>query len=341
MINIDEVRIKNLIVHRIASENGKSILTDKSINLSEEDGADALKKIFLQPFLAITQTFEFNHEISLDYNILYNLSKEIYEGSDFIEQSQGIAQLLISTSTHHNIKDGDLFVLKLEDVKLGSSFYEGVAICKYEDKDSFIETPVNKKSIEFNVRKGISGKKPDKACLIIFTKSPFTIIVIDSNKEETEYWQKDFINHKPKEDDVNHTNNFMSLTKKFITTQMPSDFDVSKADQIDLLNRSVEYFKTHDDFTRKGFEHEVLQDKGIIRSFGKFNEIFSAESDLEIADHFSISPQVVKKQARAFKSVLKLDNNFHVYIHGNRELIEQGIEKDGRKYYKLYYDSEV
>jgi hypothetical protein len=57
-------------------------------------------------------------------------------------------------------------------------------------------------------------------------------------------------------------------------------------------------------------------------------------------ESFDISPQAVKKQARIFKSVLKLDKNFHIYIHGDRELIEQGVEKDGRKFYKIYFTEE-
>lgn len=28
-------------------------------------------------------------------------------------------------------------------------------------------------------------------------------------------------------------------------------------------------------------------------------------------------------------------------FHGNKELIEQGVEKDGRKYYKIYYENEI
>ena len=62
--------------------------------------------------------------------------------------------------------------------------------------------------------------------------------------------------------------------------------------------------------------------------------------DLELEDNFKIAVQSVKKQARIFKSVLKLDKNFHVYIHGNRELIERGQDSDGRKYYKIYYENE-
>jgi hypothetical protein len=48
----------------------------------------------------------------------------------------------------------------------------------------------------------------------------------------------------------------------------------------------------------------------------------------------------VKKQARVFKNILKLDKNFDIYIHGNRELIEKGIDENGRKYYKIYYEEE-
>ena len=49
----------------------------------------------------------------------------------------------------------------------------------------------------------------------------------------------------------------------------------------------------------------------------------------------------MKKQARVFKSVLKLDKNFHIYIHGDRNRIERGVDEQGRKYYKIYYDQEL
>jgi len=107
-----------------------------------------------------------------------------------------------------------------------------------------------------------------------------------------------------------------------------------------ILNRSVEYFKSHESFDKKEFEKEILQDTGIIKSFRNFDSAYREENEIEPTDNFEISPQAVKKQARIFKSVLKLDKNFHIYIHGDRELIEQGIDKDGRKYYKIYYKDE-
>jgi hypothetical protein len=104
--------------------------------------------------------------------------------------------------------------------------------------------------------------------------------------------------------------------------------------------RSVEYFKTRESFDKKEFEKEVFQDAGIIKSFRNFDSNYREENDIELTDNFDISPQAVKKQARVFKSVLKLDKNFHIYIHGDRELIEQGVDKDGRKYYTIYYQDE-
>ena len=40
-----------------------------------------------------------------------------------------------------------------------------------------------------------------------------------------------------------------------------------------------------------------------------------------------------------YKSVIKLDKNFHIYVHGSRQLIEQGEDEHG-KFYKLYFNEE-
>ena len=85
----------------------------------------------------------------------------------------------------------------------------------------------------------------------------------------------------------------------------------------------------------------MFADNNIIESFRKFDQNYRQENDVELTDNFQISSQAVKKQARVFKNVLKLDKNFHIYIHGNRELIEQGIDDNGRKYYKIYYEEET
>lgn len=340
MIQYDECVISNMAVHKIVSSEGKSILSDALYESSDDNEDAVLKRLFLKPFQGHTTTFEFAHNINLEYNVLFGLSKKVLKEADFLEISKKIAEHLIETSKHPNIKDGELFVVQFQDLQLGNKHFQALGVYKFEEKENYIETKQANKQIDLQFRKGLSTKKPDKACLIVFTDEPFTLFIIDSNSHETDYWQNEFIKHQSKNDHINNTTDFLTLAKTFITEQIPNEYDVHKTDQLNLLNRSVAYFKSHDTFDKAEFEQEVFEDKGIIKSFRSFDQSWQQEHELEIADGFEISAQAVKKQARVFKSILKLDKNFHIYIHGNRELIEHGVEKDGRKFYKIYYDNE-
>ena len=133
----------------------------------------------------------------------------------------------------------------------------------------------------------------------------------------------------------------MTLTKAFVADKLAEDFVVTKADQVDYLNRSMNYFKKKEHFDVNEFSEEVFADKNVIHSFLGFKDDFQAEKDVQIDEGFAISAAAVKKQQRVFKSVLKLDKNFHIYIHGDKRLIERGTDSDGRKFYKIYYTEET
>jgi len=216
-----------------------------------------------------------------------------------------------------------------------------LGIFKVENKESFVEVfeEPGRNRVGLTFKKGIG--KLDKACLILFTDVEPTVLLFDKTYPETDYWQNEFIKVKLRRDSVNITSQFLSMTKAFVTDQYPKDFESDKTDQIELLNRSVNYFKKKDNFNKSEFEQEVLQDVGIIESFREFNSDYRSRNRVELADEFEISNHAVRKQARFFKSVLKLDKNFHIYIHGARDQIEQGMDSDGRKYYKIYYKEEL
>ncbi|MDR0687903.1 MAG: nucleoid-associated protein, partial [Prevotellaceae bacterium] len=58
-------------------------------------------------------------------------------------------------------------------------------------------------------------------------------------------------------------------------------------------------------------------------------------------ERFGISEAAVKRQARVLKSVIKLDKNFHIYVHGRREYITRGYdEKTGLHFYQLFFREE-
>jgi len=340
MIHIDDTIIRKLIYHRINLESNAG-LNETLFDFSNDEEEGVLRKIFLKPFLSNTTTYEFMHEIDIELNPLFTLSRSILEGNDFISRSKDICQHLKTVSKHPNIKNGDLFIMKFDNINFDNKLYDGLGIFKIENKENFIET-----TAKFNgesgltFRKGIGSKRLDKACLILFTEKPYTVFLIDNTSNETDYWQNEFIKVKLKQDDANSTNQFLSLTKSFVTQQFPTEFETTKAGQIDLLNRSVEYFRKNESFDKQSFEQEVFQDSEVIKSFQTFDSKYRQENEINISNDFLISPLVVKKQAKVFKSVLKLDKNFHIYIHGDHELIKQGVDSDGRKYYKIYFETE-
>ena len=87
------------------------------------------------------------------------------------------------------------------------------------------------------------------------------------------------------------------------------------------------------------FTKEVIGQNDIIESFKQFKTEYQKEQDISISDNFSISDSAVKKGSKTLKSIIKLDKNFDIFIHGNRDLIEQGADEKG-KYYKVYYKEE-
>ena len=120
---------------------------------------------------------------------------------------------------------------------------------------------------------------------------------------------------------------------------LPQQFEVSGADQADLINKAVKFFKEKDNFNLAEFANEVIGQPEIIEKFTQYKSTYAQDFDVDFADNFTISDSAVRKQSRSLKSIIKLDKNFDIHIHNNRELIEQGHDEKG-KFYKIYYKEE-
>lgn len=340
MINFESVIIKEIEVAFVSNKLENKLLIASPFDLENEDEIIFVKSLLLKSFSNLLITSEFAHSIDLKFNVLFNISKEIYNGIKIGDRIQDITKHLSECSAHHNIKDGDLFIAKFDDILYNGKYYEGLGIYKFEDKDIFIETNRTNNKMIFDFKQGLGMKKPNKACLIIFTENPYTILVIDDNTGMSNYWQNDFINHKPKNDEINNTHNFLQLTKKFIVDELPNISDCSRAEQSEMLTSSVNYFKNNTSFNKDVFSKEIIGNDALVNSFKSFVNEYKITNDVVINDNFEISSEAVKKNQKLFKSILKLDKNFHIYIHGGKNNIEQGVEKDGRKFYKIYYQNE-
>jgi hypothetical protein len=346
MVDFSSVELQQLITHHVGNK-----LKEEKYSLSNEttvvkaETSKFLLKYFLNTLKA-EEVYTFTHPVQLYQNDVFAAAESIFSDPDnFIEASQNLAKLLYEYSMHPKINEGELNVALFSNAILDGKSMEAIGFFKSEKNVPFLKMKNQKSRFVIDHDFGFEIDRIDKGCLIFKTHKVegYRILIIDnaSRAEEAKYWKDDFLKVKPLANEFHQTNQFLSITKDYVTKKLSEDFEVSKTDKIDLLNRSVDYFKTRDSFDKKEFEKEVLQDSSIIKSFRNFDQNYRAQNDIELEDTFDISLSAVKKQARVFKSVLKLDKNFHIYIHGNRELILQGVEKDGRKFYKIYFDKEM
>lgn len=346
-MNLSDAILKMVSVHVVGNKGtGGELITSKApLEISEEDKRK-IKEPFLSRFTAEAEKYRFHHLASLDYNEVYNYCLQLLaETNTFHEQSVNIAKHLFESSTHPKIKPGELYICLFENCLLNGLYCDALGLFKTETKSNFLDLSVAERDFSLIMREGVELTKFDKACLVFPTRAEegFEVLIYDSNNrgEEAVFWKETFLSVITQANEYYQTNQFLNLTKQFITKQVTQDHDITKTDQIDLLNKSVEYFKDQEAFDKAEFEKHVFQDPGMINSFRRFEESYSETNDIDIPDNFDISIQAVKKQARVFKSVLKLDRNFHIYIHGDKDLIEKGYDElTGKKYYKIYYDEE-
>lgn len=344
MLYKEYIAIKSITVHNVGSKlNQENIHFSKKLLAINEEMSNILIGHFLFHFKS-NEYFNFYHDIDLNMNEVFVCVNKIFENKDSLqEQSVNLAKHLYEQSTHPKIKGGEFYTVYFKDCIIDGETVDAVGLFKSENKDIFLKIFPSTDGFEIESEKGININKMDKGCLIFNTEKEkgYVVAVVDNTNKgnDAEYWIDDFLHLRPRKDDYYNTQNVLSLCKNFVKKELPQHFEVSKPDQVDMINKSVKFFKDNENFNMTEFANEVISNPDIIQSFNHFKSSFQQDYDVEIADNFAISESAVKKQARSLKSIIKLDKNFHIYIHGGRELIEQGEDKKG-KFYKVYYKEE-
>ena len=346
-MNLSNAVLQKVSVHYIGNKgNGQELINSKKTLDIPAGDRQVIKDSFLGNFNLESDKYAFHHPSSLNYNEVYNYCLEcLAEGETFHANSVNISKHLFESTTHPKIKAGELYVCYFENCEIDGAYVDAIGLYKTETKSDFIDLAISGSEFALTMREGVEVSKFDKACLVFPTNAEagFDVLIYDSNNrgEEAVFWRETFLNVLPQANEYYQTNQFLTVAKQFIAKQLPQEYDIAKTDQIDLLNKSVEYFRANESFDKKKFEKEVFDDGGMIKAFRQFEANYAEQNDVDIPDTFGISTQAVKKQARVFKSVLKLDKNFHVYIHGDKDLIEKGYdEKMGKSFYKIYFDEE-
>ncbi len=348
MTGIESVLLQKAIVHKVGNPTrGEELqLSTNSLTLNDPIVQQLLLKYFLGS-INENDLYSFTHPDDVNLNEVYLYVKDIFhKPDDLVAKSHKLANFLYSKSTHVKVKEGELCVVYLEDVPFENKSVPAVGIFKSENKETFLKVLQHGQSLELVQEDGININKPDKGCLIFkdAASEGYKLCVIDhtNKQQDAQYWVKDFLQVAPLADSYHHTDKYLSLCKQFVTIEYAQKFDVTKSDQLEMLNRSMDYFKTRDQFSLEEFTGEVIHHPEVVDSFMQYKKNFEADRNYGIEDEFDIHLSAVKKQQKAFKSILKLDKNFHIYIHGRRDLMERGVdEQTGKKYYKIYFEEEA
>jgi hypothetical protein len=342
----DNIVLQKLIVHFVGNKNnlGGVQLSDEAVELDDEM-AKTLQESFLARFRNNHEPYSFHHAESLQFNEVFQYTSKAFKDGEFFEEAAAaIAKHLYEQSNHPKIREGDLYLAYFNAIPVEGRMHKAIGIFKTEHKSVFLEVEQKKRKRNVLMKEGVEINRMDKGCLVIDNKEKegLDVLIFDNQNrgDEAAYWKENFLSVIPQQNDFHHTSHILTLTRQFITGQLKTELDVDPTVQADLLHKSLDYFKTNEAFNIEEFQKEVFEKEEVIDSFRRFGSSYIEKNDYEIAASFDISTDAVKKQGRVYKTVLKLDRNFHIYVHGRTDLIEKGVDMDGRKYYKIYYQEE-
>lgn len=346
--SLNNVRIENICMHYIGNKSKDDNIKISSQPLSiDAPLEEILVKYFLSPFKQ-NEFYCFYHDTSLKYNETYNFVFDIFNNNESIyEQSIYLAKHLYSQSGHPQIKEGEFYVVHFKDCVIDNKIVDAVGLFKSENKDTFLKVSPSDNDFEIRKEEGININKLDKGCIIynIEKETGYLITIVDNTNKaagaHAQYWVDNFLQIKRKNDSYFQTQQILALCKQFSNDGIMIDSEASKIDQASFLSKSFSYLKSNSNFNLDEFEKKVFQGTKLAGSFQEYKDQYETTNQIQFAEKFDISNVAVNKQSSTYQSVIKLDNNFHIYIHGDTALVQNGIDEDtGMKYYRFLYNEE-
>ncbi|MBS3915830.1 MAG: nucleoid-associated protein [Bacteroidetes bacterium] len=342
MINLKDAYISHIIVHRVGNKirGEKNFHSNKELKISEND---TLASYVINNVKKLNVDNCFYSDGKLQNNSVFSICDEIFEDENFIKASVSLAQQLYQSMRYSSIKGGNFIVAILEHIIFDGKFTKGIGLFKIDDFDIFYRVVEGKSSIGIVEEEGFGYKSPNEQCLILnldFKGGYHVLMPEKSVQTQKTYWNDDFLSIRPRDDDYNRTRTFISSIQDFVEKDLGKHIALDKVEKLSIINDTINYFENHDSFSLNTFKDSVMANSTYHEMFEEYLESNSTEIMESNGESFVISKAAVKSVGKKFKRVVKLDKNFHVYIHADRSLFEKGIDENGRKYYKLFYDHE-
>ncbi len=349
MLDFSLVSLDQIVVHRVGNKlnNERLTLSHTPLQLKDPEIGNLLTQYFIRPFKNEI-FYNFFSPAGLDNNYLYPIISDIFENPEnFFEHSHVIATHLYEQTNHANIKEGELYITYMKNCRINRDEYvDAIGIFKSETKETFLKVYVTEETANVSSENGVNINKLDKGCIIFNSEKDngYILSIIDHTTRSTDiaqFWQQDFLQAKLREDKYFQTETYLNMCKGFCEEVFTPENEVERTDQMLLLKKSMDFFNKNKQFDEKEFESTVIKDPGVIEAFQNYKNEYSQKHDVPVLSEFDISNDAYKQNKKYFKSVLKLDKKFHVYVHGGHNFIERGFDEDKKmNYYKLFFDEE-
>lgn len=348
MIDTSIAKITQIYIHEIGSDdNPQAFRVSEAPVYIYDKVLEGMLFDFLKRSYDEHESYAFN-KVDGEYlnNPIYNSSNGFFNSDEEtqLELSQQLAIHLAKMSAHSGIKKGQLIVGKVEEVIVNDEIVSALMIIKSERKQNFLKIKMNSGKAEILIDKGINSKRIDKSCIVfdILPEDGYRCCIKDniSKNDMAVFWKDHFLNAEQKMTDYQYTQVYMKGTDDFINQYASQTNELSKEDELELKGKSAEYFQNNESFDLQEYQNSVFSDSEMQEAFQEFSTETIQSEEKPIPQEFAVSQKSVSNNSKFFRSVIKLDKNFHLYVHGNRDMIEKGVDEEGRKYYKLYYNEE-
>lgn len=345
MIDLTKAEIANLIIHKVGSSylGEDLVLSEKELFVRDEAMADALYQFFLKP-LDLRALHQFKPDKG---KTVYASVCEVFQDrKQFFSRSHTLARHLYQVSSHPKIKSGDLYIVYYTGCVVGDTVVDAVGIFKTEHRDRFITLEHKTNAIVMDVEEGILLHKLDKGCIVFNFPAdndlPLALCVDKSNPlNDAAFWREEFLGLERIPDEKYVTEAYQDMVRVFAENVRVEEDPLQPVQKAALLSRSATFFKEAPVLDNALFENNVLREPAIIEEFRDFRKSYEEAFKLPPADGIEIPLESRKAAQHKFKSVIRLDKNFHIYIYGPEHLVERGFDEErGLHFYKLYFEVE-
>ncbi len=344
MIDHRRSEMEQLSIHYVGNNgNGEEMkLSEAPFEFKDERIKDLLMHYFLTPFKS-----GIYFHLKKTHHDIYGLIEDFFKyKTNMHSLSKRIASRLFDASVHPKIHGGEFYMAYFKDMVVDGELCDAIGIFKTETRENFLRISEGIDKFDVESDKGINLNKLDKGALIFNTEKEkgYKVSMIDTNSKSpmiSLYWQEDFLHLVPREDSYFHTGHFIEAAKGFCEEVLTEENNVPRTQQMAILNKSINFLKGRDKFTMKEFETEVMPQPKVQKEFKKYLSEYVEATNIKAQEEFEVSKTAVDKNKKYLRGIIKLDHNFHIYVHGMHELLEKCFDEEkGMKYYKVYFENE-